>query len=187
MSSVGELYELLLATNTLDEFLHDVALRASTEVSTGLSCGLTVRTDGRPLTIASSDGFASRLDQLQYSLDEGPCLTTLRTGEAMLDEGSGESRGQRWPNYHAQGLTIGLRSSLSVPIGRAGETFGALNLYNHTEEPFEPTHHERAHRFADNAAGGMAVAIRLAEAPSSPRTCKRHWPPERSSTRHWAS
>jgi hypothetical protein len=68
MTGVAELQELLLATDTLQEFLDEVADRAATEVSPGLSCGVTVRPDGRPLTIASSDGYANKLDQLQYRL-----------------------------------------------------------------------------------------------------------------------
>ena len=66
MTGVAELQEVLLATDTLQEFLDEVADRAATEVSPGLSCGLTVRSDGRPLTIASSAGYANKLDQLQY-------------------------------------------------------------------------------------------------------------------------
>ena len=66
MSGVAELQELLLATDTLQEFLGEVAFRAAAEVSPGLSCGLTARSDGRALTIASSDGYANMLDQLQY-------------------------------------------------------------------------------------------------------------------------
>ena len=68
MTGVAELQELLLATDTLQEFLDEVADRAATEVSPGLSCGVTVRSDGRPPTIASSDGYANKLDQLQYRL-----------------------------------------------------------------------------------------------------------------------
>jgi hypothetical protein len=77
-TGVAELQELLLATDTLQEFLHEVAHRAAGEVSPGLSCGLTVRSDGRPLTIASSDAYANMLDELQYQLDQGPCLTRIR-------------------------------------------------------------------------------------------------------------
>lgn len=68
MTGVAELQELLPATDTLQEFLDEVADRAATEVSPGLSCGVAVRSDGRPLTIASSDGYANELDQLQFRL-----------------------------------------------------------------------------------------------------------------------
>ena len=59
VTGVVELQELLLTTDTLPEFLHEVAYRAAGEVSPGPSCGLTARSDGRPLTIASSDGYAN--------------------------------------------------------------------------------------------------------------------------------
>ena len=110
MSGVAELQESLLATDTLQEFLHEVAYRAATEVSLGLSCGLTARSDGRPLTIASSDGYANMLDQLQYRLDQGPCLTTLHTGKVVLDDGT--DAGERWPLYRIQGEAVGLGVSL---------------------------------------------------------------------------
>jgi hypothetical protein len=68
MTGVAELQELLLATDTLQEFLDEVADRAATAVSPGLSCGVAVRSGGRPLTIAGSEGYANKLDQLPYRL-----------------------------------------------------------------------------------------------------------------------
>ena len=47
MTGFSELQELLLATDTLQEFLHEVARLAAAEVSAGLSCGQTVRSVGR--------------------------------------------------------------------------------------------------------------------------------------------
>jgi len=105
MTGVSELQELLLATDMLQEFLHEVAYRAAAEVSPGLSCGLTARSDGRPLTIASSDGYANMLDQLQYRLGQGPCLTTLHTGKVVLDDGTDAE--ERWPLYRIQGEAAG--------------------------------------------------------------------------------
>jgi hypothetical protein len=58
------------------------------------------------LTIASSDKYAILLDQLQYRLGQGPCLTTLRTGEVVLYIGSDD--GNRWPLYRMQGEAAGL-------------------------------------------------------------------------------
>jgi hypothetical protein len=41
---------------------------------------VTVRSDGRPLAIASSDGYANKLDQLQYRLagDDTRCAPVAR-------------------------------------------------------------------------------------------------------------
>jgi hypothetical protein len=61
----------------------------------GLSCGITVQPNGRPLTVASSDLLASQVDELQYGLDEGPCLASLRTGQVVrIDDLAAD---QRWP------------------------------------------------------------------------------------------
>jgi hypothetical protein len=95
MTGVAELQELLLATDTLQEFLDGVADRAATAVSPGLSCGVMVRSDGRPRTIASSDGYANKLDQWQYRLagHDTRCAPVARrpdrrprTGGSVRDE-----------------------------------------------------------------------------------------------------
>lgn len=160
ITGVAELQELLLATDTLQEFLSEVAHRAAGEVSPGLSCGLTVRSDGRPLTIASSDGYANMLDQLQYRLDQGPCLTTLQTGEVVLDDGT--DGGDRWPLYRMQGEAAGLGVSLSVPVSHGAQVLAALNLYSRTARSFTPAERDRARGFADRAGGGVAIALKLA-------------------------
>jgi transcriptional regulator with GAF, ATPase, and Fis domain len=160
MTGVVELQELLLATDTLQEFLGEVASRAAAEVSAGLLCGLTVRSDGRPLTIASSDGYANMLDQLQYRLDHGPCLTTLRTGQVVLDDGTDD--GNRWPLYRMQGEAAGLGTSLSVPVTHGQQVLAALNLDSRARRSFAAVERDRAQGFADRAAGGVAIALRLA-------------------------
>jgi GAF domain-containing protein len=159
-TGVAELQELLLATDTLQEFLHEVAYRAAGEVSPGLSCGLTVRSDGRPLTIASSDAYANMLDELQYQLDQGPCLNTLHTGEVVLDDGT--DAGVRWPLYRTQGEAAGLGVSLSVPVSHGAQVLAALNLYSRTPRSFTTAERARARGFADRAAGGVAIALKMA-------------------------
>jgi hypothetical protein len=160
ITGIAELQELLLATDTLQEFLSEVAHRAAGEVSPGLSCGLTARSDGRPLTIASSDGFANMLDQLQYRLDQGPCLSTLQTGEVVLDDGT-DARDQ-WPLYRMQGEAAGLGVSLSVPVSHGAQVLAALNLYSRTPRSFTRAERARARGFADRAGGGVAIALKLA-------------------------
>ena len=71
-SSIAELQVLLLGTESVDGFLREVAGLAAGTLGNGLSCGITLQPNGRPLTVASSDGLASQVDELQYGLDEGP-------------------------------------------------------------------------------------------------------------------
>ena len=93
----------------------------------GLSYGITLQPNGRPLTVASSDQLASQVDELQYGLDQGPCLTALRTGqEIRIDDLASETRCRR---YAVCALVNGVRSSLSFPLATPGKTAGALNFY----------------------------------------------------------
>lgn len=123
----------------------------------GRRCG---RSDGRPLTIASSDGYANMLDQMQYQLDQGPCLTTLHTGKVVLDVGSDD--GKRWPLYRMRGEAAGLGVSLSVPVSHGGQVLAALNLYSRAARSFSTADRDRAQGFADRAAGGVAIGLKMA-------------------------
>src|SRR5205085_4111369 len=85
-SGVGaaiELQELLLDTEDIQDFLDRLARVAATSVEDG-SCGITLRRDGRAMTVASSDDRASRVDEVQYGHDQGPCLSSMRTGEVNV-------------------------------------------------------------------------------------------------------
>jgi hypothetical protein len=79
-AAVAELQQLLWATNNIDEFLQQVAHLATTVLPGGLSRGVTMRRDHRPITMASSDARASQVDEIQYQHHKGHCLTTLDTG-----------------------------------------------------------------------------------------------------------
>ncbi len=68
------LHGALLSTQTVEQFLHEMAVLAAGLVGGGLSCGMTMQPDGRPITVACSDPVAARVDEVQYELDDGPCL-----------------------------------------------------------------------------------------------------------------
>jgi hypothetical protein len=47
-----ELQKALLGTETLEQFLHELATRAARLVTDGVSCGMTMRSNGRPTSSA---------------------------------------------------------------------------------------------------------------------------------------
>ena len=51
----------------------------------------------RPQTMAATSDLVHELDKLQYSLDEGPCVDTLR--EATIVAAPAIKDDQRWPRY----------------------------------------------------------------------------------------
>ncbi|WP_214367336.1 GAF domain-containing protein [Pseudonocardia sp. H11422] len=103
-----ELRQSLLATEDVGEFLQELATLAIALLPVGLSCGITVRRDHRPMTVANSDTRASQLDEVQYGHDQGPCLTSLATGQIVVidDLADGDRWGptgcRRWPTASAR-------------------------------------------------------------------------------------
>ncbi len=160
-SSIQELTELLLATASFEQFTQDVVDLAAARVAPLTSCGMTVRMDGRPLTVASSDELASRLDELQYGAGEGPCLESMETGRIILVRDLAED--DRWGGYRLHALAHGVRASLSLPIAGSHRPLGALNFYATTSDAFTQDHAEVAGHFADQTAGALRLAVRLAD------------------------
>lgn len=159
-ASITELQAVLLGTEGIDGFLQEMAVLAAREVGQGLSCGITLQPNGRPLTVASSDANAAQTDELQYGLDHGPCLTALRTGTLVrIDDLATD---QRWRDYAVRALAHGVRSSLSMPLTTPDGPVGALNLYSSRPHFFGQAETRLAERFAQDATVAVGIAARLA-------------------------
>lgn len=156
----GVLQELLLRTETLSDFLGELAVRAARE--TEHRCGITVRGEGGlPYTVASSDELTRGLDELQYAEGHGPCLEALATAvPVFITDMSAETR---WGSYPGHAAEIGARSSMSFPLISGEAAIGALNLY--AFEPLSPARHTQAQaaNIAEHAAGAVAIALRIAQ------------------------
>lgn len=96
------------------------------------AAGITlIEDDGSFTTPVSTDPFATQLDGLQYSNDEGPCVDSARDdGFYEIIDIDSETR---WPQFAPDARECGLKSSMSFPLGGLG---GALNLYARTPDAF---------------------------------------------------
>jgi GAF domain-containing protein len=154
------LQDALLGTESVEQFLHEMAVLAAALVDGGMSCGMTMQHNGRLTTVACSDPLAARMDELQFELDDGPCLRAMHDGEAVGIEDTAEKA--RWPDFEAQAADHGVRSCLSLPLTADGQPVGALNLYARSASAFGAAEAQRAADFALNASGALALAVRLA-------------------------
>jgi GAF domain-containing protein len=160
--TLTELQKVLLATETLEQFLHELATLAARLVTDGLSCGMTMRGTGRPATVACSDPLAGEIDEVQYVLDDGPCLHAMRSGEQVsIDDTAGQVR---WPRFEAAAQARGIRSCLALPLIADGKRVGALNLYAREVDAFGAAQVRHAESLAENASGGLSLMLRLASA-----------------------
>ncbi|MFJ8143365.1 GAF and ANTAR domain-containing protein [Streptomyces sp. NPDC096013] len=160
-SDAASVVDLLLDTETLDDFLHALAEAAMRRAPGADGCGITIHRAGGFITVTSAGTSAAHLDEKQYGLDTGPCLQALRTGKEvhvldMMEE-------QRWGSYPAHALAAGTRSSLSFPIAARTDTAGALNLYAPLPHAFDTADHPALRALASEAAGAIALAQRMAQ------------------------
>jgi GAF domain-containing protein len=159
--AAAELQQLLLATDDIEDFLRQLALLAATVLPGDISCGITLRRNRHATTVASSDRRASQVDEIQYEHDQGPCLTTLDTGEPILIEDLADD--DRWDAYQMPALAHGVRSSLSLPLFSGSGVIGALNIYATRPHAFGQRERPTAERFADEASRALTLAVRMAE------------------------
>jgi GAF domain-containing protein len=154
------LQDALLGTESVEQFLHEMAVLAAGLVGNGMSCGMTMQPDGRLVTVACSDPVAAQVDEIQYELDDGPCLRAMRAGQVVrIDDTAAK---EQWPEFEAQAVSYGVRSCLALPLNADGRPVGALNLYASSASAFGPAEAQRAAEFAHNASGALALAVRLA-------------------------
>jgi GAF domain-containing protein len=157
----GELIRLLASTESVDSFLHELVVHAGQV--TAHSCSITARTSADPhyYTVASTDHRTRQLDEQQYADQGGPCLEALRSGlPVVVSDMRSEAR---WPPYPQHAAELGAASSMSFPMIIQGESIGALNLYAFQPMSPDDAMRARAEQLAANAAGALAVALRLAQ------------------------
>jgi hypothetical protein len=160
----AELQELLLNTESVQEFLAELATCAARDLGGArFSCGVTVRThQRRPTTLGTSDGLAAALDEAQYAAGDGPCLHALRTGDVV--EVTDTATDARWPRFSSLCAENGAGSVLSLPLGTAaGGVVGALNIYSRAVAAFGDADREHGRRYAQLVSGAVAIAVRLAQ------------------------
>lgn len=156
-----ELQQVLLDTEDFTEFLDEVVRYAVDTVTPAMACGLTVERDGKLLTVASSDGLARGLDEVQYGRDEGPCLTAMRTGTTVVI--TDLAADDRWGDYQIDALAYGMAASLSVTLDAGPDMRGALNLYSGEPKVFDAAWQQQAEGLADEASRALRLAMRLSD------------------------
>ncbi|GAB3526783.1 GAF domain-containing protein [Arthrobacter monumenti] len=120
---------LLLTEETVNDAVAVLAGAAKESIPNTLGAGITlIDAAGAKTSTGSTDGIVRRLDEAQYEIGEGPCLTareamrTIRIDDTLTDE--------RWPRWTSAVADLPVRSTLSTPLLHAGAAIGAIKLYS---------------------------------------------------------
>lgn len=142
---------LLLTEEKVAEGVHLLAKAAATSIpgSTGAGASLMDR-QGRRTSSGSTDELVAAVDNLQYELNQGPCLsawatgTTIRSADLQNDE--------RWPLLAARIGAVGVHSVVSTPLVSGGHSLGALKVYASGTDVFTADTEHLLELFAGAAA-----------------------------------
>jgi GAF domain-containing protein len=144
-----ELGRLSLAEHSLESLLQRVTALAAGVLPGEPEISLTILGGRRPATVAASGDLALRLDEVQYRLSSGPCLTAASTGvpAEVVDTGApGE-----WPDFAGEAAAAGCGSVLSFPLPARERVAGALNVYARRFTVADRRTRDLVSRFADYA------------------------------------
>lgn len=103
-------------------------------------------------TFGSSGELSRRLDEMQFTLGEGPCMDAFANRVPVLVPDIGHVTGQRWPAFAGAAIEAGVHGVFALPAGIAGSFVGVLDLFRHDPGPLS----------GDDLDGGMLAAELLA-------------------------
>jgi GAF domain-containing protein len=160
--TVEHLQDLVLNCRDVQELLDELAAFSASTLSGSdqVLCGITLRRRKRTTTVASSDARVLDLDEMQYDLGDGPCLTAIR--ELVTVHVPDLSEEHRWPAYTPTAWGKGIRSTLSVPLILEGEANAGLNLYSTRTHGFSGQDIEAAEAYAGQASKALRLSVRIA-------------------------
>jgi hypothetical protein len=100
----------------------------------------------------STDAVSAAIDELEFTLGEGPCVDAHRDGEPVLEPDLEHQLGSRWPAFSPAALRMGARAVFGFPINVGVTRLGSLNLYRDSPGPLSEEQHADACVIADVSA-----------------------------------
>ena len=157
---MAELARAVAVPRSAEEIFSEVTA-AAVELIPGVDTAgiLLIKKGGKFESHAGTDDLPHELDELQHTLQEGPCLTAalddlvVRTDDFRVES--------RWPAYTAAVRKLGVLSGLSFRLYTQDRTAGALNLFG-----FQPTEWDEEKQTIGSVLAAQAAAAIMAYSQS---------------------
>jgi GAF domain-containing protein len=162
-ASLDGLAKLVTRPKALESTLEQIAQYAVAATPGADGAGLTLIEVDRPPTVVGTADFVRAVDDIQYGLNEGPCVSAVAEARTFV---SGNLGGERyWPRFGPRVGRLGVHSALSVPLHSPQRVvIGALNIYARGRDVFHSRAVTMAEAFAPQAAVSVVNAQMLAQA-----------------------
>jgi hypothetical protein len=80
--------------------------------------------------LCASDGASGAVEELQFTLGEGPCVDVCSTGLSVSEPDITAPGFSRWPAFTPPAAKAGVRAIFGFPLQVGSIRFGALDIYN---------------------------------------------------------
>jgi len=114
-------------------------------------------------SLCTTDEVSTLIEELQFSLGEGPCIDAFHEDRPVLEPDLAEPRVLRWPAFSPPVVGAGGRAVFGFPLHQGGVHLGALNLYRDVAGALSDDQHADALVMADIVT--QAVLLFQAGAP----------------------
>ena len=108
----------------------DVLVQAATRFAVATGAGILLAdTAGILHVVASSNERTADVEEAQIGFDEGPCLQSFHTGQAVeIPDLTFDTR--RWPRFAQMAASRGFRAVEAFPLRLRERNVGAMNLFS---------------------------------------------------------
>ena len=161
-ASLSGLSGVLSGHDTLEHTLVRIAQYAVAAIPGAGGAGLTLLERNAPQTVVATAVFVREVDDVQYSLGEGPCVSAVADGDVHTSGNLGGAR--QWPRFGPAAGRLGVHSALSIPLLLGGDVLGAMNVYAQGRDAFPPQAADIGRAFSGPAAASVYNAQLLAQA-----------------------
>jgi hypothetical protein len=126
--------------------------RAAARALSASGVGLSVMaTDGGHGMAAASDAATERIEELQFTFGEGPCVDAYTSSRPVLVPDLTADAMRRWPVYAPAIHDAGVRAVFAFPLQVGAVRLGALDVFRPSAGPLSRTELGQAFTFADRA------------------------------------
>ncbi len=156
------LAEHLSAAETVHGVLERVVWAAIRVVPGADLASVTMRAADGLHTPVRTDSLASRLDEEQYRLDEGPCIDSTRNPGLGVTFSGDLGSGREFPAFGPLAAGLGVHSVLAAglfPHGGAAPRLGSLNVYSRTAGGLDELDRDLALVLAAHASTALGATM----------------------------
>ena len=114
-------------------------------------------------SLCSSNSVSALIEDLQFTLGEGPCVDAYRLDRPVLEPDLADPDTARWLAFSPPALRAGARAVFGFPVQVGVARLGSLNLYR--DQPGALTHDQHADSLVMADVAARAVIAMQADAP----------------------